>query len=510
MRKSKKKRKEFVNMEATVSKIQSLLTDPNVVNWVTSGGARGVRSRLLKIDYNVLRSVVDKVPLIGSIINTRIDQILPFCTYITEEQAKEGEKGFFFSSSNRRNSKDYDPEEADKLGDFIEQTGFDYSSMREDDFSDYIQMFIREVLTIDQIASELQYNRLHEVIAFWLIDGATVKRTTDKYKSKNVDYVQEIEGKVTAEYSANNLIFDYKNKRVDIRFRGYGYSIVEMCVDLVTTLLFGYTHLRDQFVKDKIPKGFISVMGDIDKTGITAIQNYWYSAMSGAGGSWNIPILPSGKDGVGLDFKSLGQSNRDMEYHKGMMFVSSIIGALFSIDLAELGIKADDSTSLIGETSEPRIQHSKDRGLRSLLIFASQHVNKIVRKVTTKYKFHFSGLEVQDHQRRAEIRKKKLETDTSIDELREQDGKKPYKEEWSQIPLNPQAVQLFLALKSQQQQAEMREESAGEEEGFEEGGQEVPLEEEQPVGEEEEASKPKDWRDLFKALTDEKEKLTVY
>ena len=296
MRKPKKKddKNSFVNLEASLKKLQSTLFDPAIRNWYATGGAKGIRERLLKVDFNVLRNVVDRVPIINAIINTRIDQVLPYARYITEDQAREGEKGFQIVSSNIRDKSGFDPKKADELGEFIEQTGFSYDPMREDDISDYIQMLTREVLVIDQIATEIQQNRLGEAIAFVLIDGATIRRTNEEYPKKDIAYIQEIDQTIKAEYRADQLVFDYRNKRADIRFRGYGYSPVEMCIDVITTILFGYNHLRDQFIRDKVPKGFISVMGDIDPAGITAIQQYWYSAMNGAGGQWAIPILPSG------------------------------------------------------------------------------------------------------------------------------------------------------------------------------------------------------------------------
>jgi hypothetical protein len=51
------------------------------------------------------------------------------------------------------------------LSDFIEQTGFSYDPEREDDFMDYMQMLVRETMIIDQISTEIQYNRVGETVA---------------------------------------------------------------------------------------------------------------------------------------------------------------------------------------------------------------------------------------------------------------------------------------------------------------------------------------------------------
>lgn len=490
MRKNSNKnklRRQLVDAESSIKKLKSAIMDPQVINWMTQGGMRGVRERLLKVDYAVIRNVVDRVPLLNAIVKTRINQVLPFSEYVSEDRAKDGEKGFRIVPVVDGK---IDEEEVRQIREFISQTGLIYSPDREDNFSDYLQMLVREIGTIDQVATELQYNLAGDVVAFRLLDGATIKRVDAEYGKKGVKFVQIVDDVLMEEFNENNLIFDYKNKRADIRFRGYGYSDAEMAIDLITTLLFGYNHLRDQFVRDKMPRGFISVMGDIDPKGISAIQQYWYSAMSGAGGQWAIPILPSGKDGVGIDFKAIGTSNKEMEYHRGMMFLSSIICAVFSIDMAELGIKAEDSSSVIGANEVgPRIEASKDRGLDSLLMFISQHMNKVLRKTRwgKKYRFMFSGQEVRDQLKMTQIMQARLTTDLTINDILKKEGKEERDEEWAKIILNPLVVQMVMAEKQQQASGGMGGQSP---EGEYEGGYEEYEPEEGKESESEEESTP--------------------
>lgn len=456
------------HQESTIKKLQSQLIDPRVQSWLW-GGASGVRERIMTLNFETIRRAVHQLPLVNSIINTRVDQILPFLKYATNKN----DRGFRFEIENQTEaykSSTPDDDEIIQLTTFIEQTGFLYDPEREDDLTDYVTMLVRDIYEIDQIATEIQYNRFGEPVAFWALDGAQIARVVDpSMYGKGIRYIQKIDEKVYEQYGADDLLFDYKFKRSDVRYRGYGYSPVEQCINIITTLLFGYNYIRDQLIRDRVPKGFISVMGDVGKQEMDAIRNYWYAAMTGAGASFSVPILPSGKDGVGIDFKSLNQSNKDMEYHKTMMFVSSLVGAVFGIDLAELGIKTDDSTSLIGENTEPRIQTSRDRGLASMLSFIEQHLNKVIRKVTKKYRFRFVGLEREDEQKREEIRAKQLQVWRSVDEIRKEEGEDPYDEDWSKMPMNPQIVQVFLAEKQAKQQAEMSQQGGG----FPEDGQQL-------------------------------------
>ena len=457
-KKLSRKPSDTSSSESTLKKLQTQLTDPRITQWLWAG-ARGVRERIMRLNYAVLRGSVDRLPLINGIINTRVDQIMPYCHYAEEE----GDRGYRFILADRAMSEsEYSDKEIDDLVRFIDETGFEYDPEREDDFADFVGMLVRETLVVDQIATEVQFNRVGDARAFWMLDGATIRRVTEESDfARGVRFVQQIEQKIYNEYTADMIIFDYKFKRADIRYRGYGYSPVEQAIDIITTLLFGYNYIRDQLIKDHIPRGFISVMGDVGKPEMDAIRNYWWSAMSGAGASFNVPILPSGKDGVGIDFKMIGHKAKDMEFHKTLMFVSSLIGAVFSIDLLELGIKPEHTQAVIGENVEPRLASSKDRGLHSLLGFIQQYVNKIMRKVGDKYKFVFEGMIEEDAEKQAGVRAKEIAAWRTIDEIREEDGQEPFKEDWSIMPLHPGAIQIFLQSKTAEQQEKMIKEGGG-------------------------------------------------
>lgn len=490
----------LATLDASVKQLQSLLSHPDLAMWMHSGAASGIRKKFLSVDYSVLRNVAQRIPLIGAIVNTRIDQLLPYCKPAVERD----EKGFEILSATGGKPKEKD---VAALTTFFGQTGFVYDDDREDDLMDYIQMVARDILEIDQIATEVQYNRKGEAIAFWALDGASIHRVDPERANlgKNVRYVQMIDSQIYNTYTHETLLFDYKNKRTDLRFRGYGYSAIEQTIDLATTLLFGYNHMQDLFVKDRIPKGFISVMGDVGTEQIQSLQRYWYAAMSGSGGRWNIPILPSGKEGVGIDFKNIGQSNRDMEYHKLMMFLSSILGAVFSIDLAEMGIKTDQSQALIGEDSAPRLQASKDRGLGSLLMFLQQHLNKVLRKVTTDYALRFIGFDIEDEDRRSKIDSQRLKTTRTINELREEEGADPIEAEYANVVLNEQAIQIYMAEKQAQQQEQMAAEGGVEE--SEDEGEEFDwssFDDDRAEETEEDAEIEETSEEMFKSLTAKK------
>lgn len=434
-----------------------------------SSTSAAYRDRVVKINTEIQRRVVDQVPLIQSIINVRADQIRPF----TQRMVKGQRRGFKIVPVDSTVDEVEVQDDIDALSDFFEHCGFHSDPDREDDFQDYCQMLVREVFTVDQVATEIQYNRRGNPIAFWLLDGTTIKRldpTTEEYRRKyeGYTYAQDIEDKIYNLYTHDTLIFDYQYKRADIRYRGYGYSPVEQCIDLITTLLFGHAFSRDQFVKNQVPQGFISVMGDVGQDQIDAIRENWIATMEGQGGQFAIPIVPSGKDGVGIDFKALGQKNREMEYAKLMHFLVSLICAVFAIDPAELGIKSDDSNNLAEASLDTRQGSSRDRGLTSVLSFIERICNKILQRITPDYQFKFQGHDLDEESKRAELAKKRMEAYTTVDEEREAEGLEPFEESWSRMVANPSLIQM------RQSEEAMQQQQGGEEgeEAYGEGGEE--------------------------------------
>jgi len=450
-----------------VMEVASQLTSANFLPFSSD-----VRSRVMKVSFNVIERMTESDSLINAIINKRCQQVRPFCKVAVERN----DTGFKIQPRGGKDTKGKHEKRIKELEDFMMQTGHEYVADREDDLADFVQYLTRDALVYDQNATEIRRTRDGKVYDFWYVDPVTIVRAmpTDKksemrprgmaagtmrgseLKGDDIRFVQRGENdKIIAQYTPDQMIFDYMHKRSRMRNRGYGWSLSEQCIDVITTFLFAMTYNRDLFLRDRIPKGFLAVMGDVDDKALRAVRNHWVNEMTGYGAKWKIPILPSGKDGVGIDWKPMGQTNRDMEYLKLLSIIIGLKCAVFGIDAAELGLKTEWQTALTSDSGEARIQASKDTGLAALLAYVETYLNKILMKVDSNYVFTFTGIKKEDETIRVNLRKARLETDTTIDELREEDGKEPFNEEWSQLPLNPQVVQIFQQAKMQEQQQGM-------------------------------------------------------
>lgn len=108
-----------------------------------------------------------------------------------------------------------------------------------------------------------------------------------------------------------------------------------------------------------------------------------------------------------------------------------------------------------------------------MLSFIEQHINKVLRKVTKKYRFRFVGLEQEDEQKKADVRNKQIAGWRTINEIREEDGLDKFEEDWAKMPMNVQAVQMAQAAAQAEQQEKMMEQGGGggfPGEGFPDGG----------------------------------------
>ena len=70
-------------------------------------------------------------------------------------------------------------------------------------------------------------------------------------------------------------------------------------------------------------------------------------------------------------------------------------------------------------------------------------MNRIIDKFFPEYQLEFVGYEKDDPKEVLELAKTELETFKTLNEVRKEKGLKALNEKWADIPLNPQAVQLY-------------------------------------------------------------------
>jgi hypothetical protein len=398
------------------------------------------------VDYRLLRRISEEAWLVNTLIIHLQNQVRPFLKPSTDQNVR----GFQI----RLKDKDHAPSETTKeymkeLTNFFIKTGFGYDPERRDDIVHFGMKAVRDHLTIDQIATELQQTMAGKVWAYWATDSATIVRVTEEGYAGNdmVRFLQEVDSVPTAYYTDNDLIFDYGNPRSDIEYSGYGYSRVESAIRLIMAQINAFAYQSGALTEDSLPRGAILLNGDASMEDVELLQDYIIDIMSGGPMSkWKIPIIPGGTsaDGRGnaLSFVNFRNTSREMEFVEWTEMLWSAVCALFGTDMEELGLKSAKSSPVIGGNIAPRLEESKSRGLSTVLSFLEGHFQKILDKIDDRFDFEFIGYEKDDPKAKGDLEEQQLRTYMTIDEIRQAKDLKPFNKPWSKMPLNSMAVQL--------------------------------------------------------------------
>lgn len=427
------------------------------------------------IHCRTLRAVAQKAWIINTCITYIIRKAKPFMKPVTDRN----QRGFLIHKKNEDITKQKKEDKTkEELTDFFVECG-NYEDPERDDFVKYCSKIIRDDLTLDQIATELQYSKDGKPCGFFAVDAATVEKVIPEDKNKtDWRYLQIVDGMPAAAYTMDTMIFDYQNPRTDIHHSMYGYSYVEQAIDLITQVINTFMYNAGNFTENKLPKGMLLVQGDASSDQVEEMEDYIAEIMSGGPvNQWRIPIIPAGGKDNSIEWKAMN-TNREMEFQSWLDYLTSAVISLFGCSADELGIQSQKSQSIIENGAGDRIQAAKSSLLGDLLSFLESYLNKILVKINPDYVFEFVGYEKDNPNTVADLDEKECRTWKTINEKRAEKGLDPIDlnkvENGADLPMNVQMVQIFQA---NQANAGMEDGGMGEDGGdwdnFE-GGEDTP------------------------------------
>lgn len=440
--------------------VNSVFVDPFRTSGNSYANLRTVRrTQNGGVACSVLRNIAKKAWIINLCIGHTIKKATPFF----KESSSENLRGFVFRDSKGKLATG---EKKDELVKFLKNTG-NYDDPNRDKFGRYCKKILRDLLTLDQVATELQYDKKGDICAFFAVDSGTIERVLPETKEKsqeNFDYLQIVEGAVVTGYSADKLLFDFENPRTDIYNSMYGYSYVEQAIDLVTSVINTFMYNAGNFTDNKLPRGMLLLNGDVNMENVEQIGDYIAEIMSGGPlNQWRIPILPSGGKDNSIEWKVLN-ANREMEFQSWLDYLTAGVVSMFGCSVDELGLQINKSQAVFDGGNDSKLKASKSLVLGDVLGFLEEYINRIIEKLDTDLKFEFVGYEKDNPSTVADLDEKECRTWKAINEKREEKGYKKIDlskiENPADLPMNVQLVQLF-----QSQQMNDQGEMDGGEEG---------------------------------------------
>jgi hypothetical protein len=246
------------------------------------------------------------------------------------------------------------------------------------------------------------------------------------------------------------------NPRTDIEKAGYGYSIVEQAIDLVTSSINTFMYNAGFFTENKLPRGILLLNGDADTDEIEEIEDYISNLMSGPPTSqWRVPIIPSGKDknsdaGRRFEWVSLQGTNKEMEFQAWFDLQISAIVSMFALSMEELGLHSQKSQALFAADTRPKMEASKSLNLGDVLAYIQKILNRILVYKDPAFEFEFVGYEKDDPTVTTNIDREEVGTFKTLNEKRVEKGSEPIDftkiKNPADLPMNPQAVQLWQSM----------------------------------------------------------------
>lgn len=291
---------------------------------------RDYKNPIQSIPDHILRRV-SYVHIINSIINTKINQVLDYLKFTTDEQ-KEGYtiRKKLSRFQDRQKEKEISKQEQktiESLVDFLEAGGQNTKWDLHDELIGFIGKVLRDSFTFNRSTFELERNMKNELIKFHAIDAQTVRflETVDpfyKFNNPNSKYAEkEYQGKkylprycqiwnsqiaenpITKEqitWYPWEMAFETRNKSTDIWRNGYGVSEIEILGQIITWVLNGLQYNGNFFSQGSNPKGLLNVKnGDGGGQQImNSLRQMWSNSIAGVDNAHRMPVV----EGLDLEF----------------------------------------------------------------------------------------------------------------------------------------------------------------------------------------------------------------
>jgi len=290
-------------------------------------------------------------------------------------------------------------------------------------FRELLDTMTDDLLTLDALAIYKRPNQGGGLYALQPVDAATIVLEVDESGGTplppDVAYKQYIRGKMVAEFTADEMYYEMMNGRT---YTPYGLSPLESLVIGVSAALKSEIYNLHLLTEGNIPEGFFGVPKDWSPDQIKEFQALWDAALSGdTRATSKLKFVPSGDGATGY---KPAIKPEDMKYKEFQEWLMKKTCMLFEIQPQELGF-TDTVNKATGEVQQ---SIGLNAGLVPLARFFEEIFTDVIQEDLgfTNLKFKYTGLDVTDEKRDAEVAEIKIRSgQTTVDEVRRARGEEP-------------------------------------------------------------------------------------
>lgn len=404
------------------------------------------------LGFDSLRAMVEQTPILNAVVFTRVRQIQRFCRVSDKNSDAPGFEIRHIDKNHELGDDESDSIEL--LNRFIMNCGWEFKprrrkALKRDSFAQFMAKIARDTLTLDSVGIETEWkrNKALGMDGFYAVDGGSIRLCTEQgYEGDDEIFaLQVVQGRISTAYTYEDLIYEPRNPRTDVRVCGYGLSETELLIRVVTGFLNAMTFNIKGFDQNAIPKGMLHLTGNYNEQDIAAFKRYWNSMVKGVNNAWALPVMVSKDQESKAAFEKFGVEFDEMYFAKWMTFLTSIICAIYGMSPSEINFDSftgGSTSALSGSDTAEKLAASKDSGLRPVLsYFENLLTDYIVGDFSDKYVFRWTGLDPQDVDKKHEVRK----LVSTVNEMRAQEGMDPIDGLMGDAPTNPALMQVYMA-----------------------------------------------------------------
>lgn len=193
--------------------------------------------------------------------------------------------------STGKQKQDSYSEQADLVKQFFKHLGGYRSRFRQ-----MQDVLVEDLLVLDQICLYKEKDAAGRLLWLKPVDAATIKVVVNEYgdtpEPPDIAYRQYIRGKLTAEFTADQLIFDLMNPRTTTP---YGLAPLESLILVVSAALRSTLFNLDYLSFENLPEGLLEMPEGWGNTMISEFQGAWDALLSGNGQeNSKLRVVPAG------------------------------------------------------------------------------------------------------------------------------------------------------------------------------------------------------------------------
>ena len=294
-----------------------------------------------------------------------------------------------------------------------------------DEFWDVWGRYMYDVLTIDAGAVIKGRNSAGEVVELFAYDGSTflfelnqkgIIETVWKYSFSHPSANPE-------EVPRENLVYGAMNVRSETF--PYGWAPLQSCRQEVEVMIQATRWNKEFYQNSAMPNGFI--VSDMAQDNHERLKNEWETKFRGK--AHKLGFLNNGD----LRFENMTNTNRDMEWLKGMEFYLHSIFGSWGLSPQEVGYYENSNRSTSESQERVTVRNAIKPYYMHLEKAISRHViNDVLGNDHLRFKFLIKD-EVQEKAEHEQNMQKLMQGVITINEVRRLEGKEDV--EWGDQPM---------------------------------------------------------------------------